>query len=166
MLALTSAQDHAINGFAAEQIVARMLKRTKASKVSFNSHELIETARATEIGKARLAKAMPYLLSQYGRPVSKKYSINWASVPPQVILDLVFGLDHTFSWRGWMIGLDVTTDETAIADKQWKLQQLRPLWTAIGIDCVAVCYVSQSPQPEQLNNALKQIIKGQTLVSL
>ena len=109
---------------------------------------------------------MPYLLSEYGKQWGKKFIIDWQDVPASVILDYVYGIDQLFNFRGWTIGIDVTVNPNAIADKSDKLKRLKPLLSAIGIDFSAITLISKTCTTEETTVALRLIIKGSTVVEL
>ncbi len=93
-------------------------------------------------------------------------------MPAKVILDYVFGADYVFNFRGYHIGVDITANPAAIYDKQGKLEGMKPLWRAIGIDCTAVFLVNiPEERPPQLRTnalvaSLKQVIQGEQFIDL
>ncbi len=151
-------------GYAGEQIFSRQLKAARLPKIEFDSVQLIEIAQSFPIGKERLVQAMPYLLSEYGRQAGKQFKIDWQNVPASVILDYVYGIDNIFNFRGWTIGIDVTVNPNAIADKSVKIQKLKPLWSAIGVDYGAIALIKESCSVEETTAALRLIIKGATVI--
>lgn len=156
----------AICGIAGEQIFSRQLKSAGLKQNSFDSKQLVEIAQSLPCGRHRLKTAMPCLLSEYGRQQGKQFKVNWQDVPANVILDYVFGVDVVINFRGWCIGIDITTNKSAIADKQAKLKKLQRLWSAIGIDYCAVAYVSSYCCTKQTTEALRQVLKGQSTINL
>lgn len=156
----------AINGFAAEATVQRLAKAALLKPLTFDTLHLIRTAQQSSIGRKRLKSAMPYLISEYGRPPPYgNYAVEWRNLPPTVVLDYIYGIDAAFLFRGWHIALDVTVNRTALEDKQAKLKWLKPLWKAIGIDFSAVIKVSTHATPETLIQSLRRIIQGETSIS-
>ena len=155
-----------ICGYAGEQIFDKQLKAAKLSKVKFDSLQLIKIAQSSSIGQERISHAMPYLLSEYGKQCGKKFIIDWQDVPASVVLDYVYGIDQLFTFRGWTIGIDVTVNPNAIADKSDKLKRLKPLLSAIGIDFSAIALISKTCTTEETTVALRLIIKGSTVVEL
>lgn len=151
-------------GYAGEQMFGRQLKAARLPRVEFDSVQLIEIAQSFSIGKERLVYAMPYLLSEYGRQVGKQFKIDWQNVPASVILDYVYGIDNIFNFRGWTIGIDVTVNPNAIADKSVKIQKLKPLWSAIGVDYGAIALISKSRSVRETTAALRLIIQGATVI--
>ena len=153
-----------ICAYAGEQIFNQQLLATKLQKIKFDSGQLIEVAQSLTVGKERLIQAMPYLLSEYSRQVGRQFSIDWQNVPASVILDYVYGIDNLFTFRGWTIGIDVTVHPNAIADKSIKIQRLKPLWSAIGVDYCAIALVTKSCSVEETISALRLIVKGATVI--
>lgn len=164
-----------IAGYVGEFCFSRLLAACKINSVSFDSLHLIKVARQSSIGRERIRLAQPYLLSEYGTPIRDrdgKYQLElkWDLIPAQVILDRVYGLDAVINFRGWIIGVDITTDPEALIQKRQKLNFLAPLWKCIGIDCTAVIhlYLARGLQPEfnrglgsDLISELRQAIKQQ-----
>ncbi|MFB2879845.1 hypothetical protein [Floridanema aerugineum] len=156
-----------INSFAAESIVQRLAITAGAKPVHFETTQLVRIAKATRLGWQRLKKALPYLLSEYGRHIKNgRYAMEWDAVPAAVILDYVYGLDAVFLWRGWCIGIDATTNSNAVAQKQSKLRLLQPLLQALQIDCAAVAQVSSHANRTEFIQNLRRIIQGETLIQL
>lgn len=155
-----------ICGYAGEQIFDRQLKSARLQKIEFDSVELIKIAESLPVGRERITQAMPYLLSEYGKQLGKKFTIDWQNVPACIILDYVYGIDSLFTFRGWTIGIDITVNPNAIADKNAKIKRLKPLWSAIGVDYGAIALIRRSCTPEETNAALKLIIKGATIIEL
>lgn len=157
----------AINGCAAEATVQRLAKAALLKPLTFDTLHLLRTAQHSPIGRKRLKSAMPYLRSEYGRRAPNgNYAVDWESVPPTVVLDYIYGINAAFLFRGWHIALDVTANRTALADKQAKLEWLKPLWKAIGIDFSAVAKVSTHATPQTFVQSLRRIIQGDTAISL
>jgi hypothetical protein len=162
---------------AAEFAFGRLLRHAKIKSIKFDSLTLIKIAKQYEIGNRRIKMALPYLKKEFGysvRELNGKYvtKLNWQDVPATVILDYVFGADYVFNFRGYHIGVDVTANPTAIYDKQGKLEGMKPLWRAIGIDCTAVFLVNiPEERPPQLRTnalvaSLKQVIQGEQVIDL
>lgn len=155
-----------ICGYAGEQIFDKQLKAAKLPKVKLDSLQLIKIAQSSSIGQERISHAMPYLLSEYGKQWGKKFIIDWQDVPASVILDYIYGVDQLFAFRGWTIGIDVTVNPNAIADKSDKLKRLKPLLSAIGIDFSAIALISKNCTAQETTAALRLIIKGASVVQL
>ena len=155
-----------ICGYVGEQIFDKQLKAAKLPKVKLDSLQLIKIAQSLSVGQERIRQAMPYLLSEYGKQLGKKFIIDWQDVPASVILDYVYGVDQLFTFRGWTIGIDVTVNSNAIADKSDKLKRLKLLLSAIGIDFSAIALISKTCTTEETTAALRLIIKGATVVEL
>ena len=162
-----------IAGFVGEFCFARLLTACHIPQCRFDSLHLVEVAEQCEIGLARIAQAKPYLISEYGTPTrssngSYRIELDWEQVPIQVILDKVYGLDAVIFFRGWCIGIDVTTNPQTLIEKRQKLQRLAPLWQGIGIDHVVVIHLLLQKQSNEMNepnteitNVLRQVIKKQ-----
>ena len=125
-------------------------------KFDLSNAELIDVAKQSKAGCERLNQSLPYLRSEYGtqyRTPEGKYRIklDWENLPAVAILDKVYGLDAIFSFRGWTVGIDVTTNPGTLLRKQRKLNWLAPLCQQIGVDRVAVIHLfmpdNQSRQP-------------------
>ena len=153
-----------ICAYAGEQMFCQQLKAARLPKIEFDSVELIKIAESLLVGRERLIQAMPYLLSEYGRQVGRQFLLDWQDVPVSVVLDYVYGIDSLFVFRGWTIGIDVTVNPHAIYDKSVKIQKLKPLWSAIGVDCCAVALVTKSCSVEETTAILRLIIKGATII--
>ena len=153
-----------ICAYAGEQIFNQQLKASRLQKIELNSIELVKIAQSLSVGKERLDQAMPYLLSEYGRQIEKQFVINFQDVPASVILDYVYGIDNLFTFRGWTIGIDVTVNPHAIYDKSVKIQKLKPLWSAIGVDYCAIALITKSCSVEETTAILRLIIKGATII--
>jgi hypothetical protein len=155
-----------ICGYAGEQIFDRQLKAAKLQKIKFNATELIITAQSLPVGQERIRQALPYLLSEYGKQMGKKFMIDWQDVPASAILDYVYGIDSLFTFRGWNIAIDVTVNPNAIIDKSTKIQRLKPLWSAIGIDYGAIALIHRNCTVKETTAALRLIIQGATVIEL
>jgi hypothetical protein len=154
-----------IAGFAAESILLKLIKgcpKFKPFKLPV-SDALIAIACSTKIGARRLELALPYLDSEYG--VSPAQG-DWHRVPPTVILDYVFGIDCIVSLLGYAVAIDVTANPDAIAEKVAKLQQLKPLWEALGIDRACICHVSQGQSQTSLWHSLKATLKTEQVIPI
>lgn len=156
-----------ICAYASEQIFSRQLRDAKLKQVEFDSKFLIEIAKRSFLGRERVSKALPYILSEYGKTINGKFKVNWQDVPSQVILDYVYGIDSTCNFRGWLIAIDITTNPTDVNFKVNKVEKLKPLWSAIGIDyCAVVCIQNEIEQYQSITQLLKEVIKGETFVLL
>ncbi len=159
-------------GWAGENLFNQLVAACqKLKRVKSSSQQLIQVAKQSPLGRQRLAQALPYLLAEYGIPVRQesryRLHLNWKSVPAEVILDYVYGIDSCVQLFGWIVALDITTNPDAVESKQDKLQQLAPLWQALGIDRTAVFLVDKHHlhnQSTDLVTALRQVIKGQTSI--
>jgi hypothetical protein len=130
----------------AEYAFERLLNHASIKSVEFNSLTLIKIAKQHPIGEFRIAAALPFIKKEYGYSFRKpdgKYvtKLRWQDVPAKVVLDYIFGLDFICNWRGYHIGVDVTANPEAVCDKQIKLQAMKPLWRAIGIDQCSIFLV-------------------------
>lgn len=165
-------------GVAGEFAFDSLINAANIRTVYFDNLTLIKIAQQSKIGQRRIQLAKPFLISEYGRPQRQadnkvRYKLNWGDVPAVVILDYIFGIDRVISWRGWTIGIDITLDTSTLMDKQGKLQGLREMWKAIGIDCTAILYL-RLPQnaiapDEDTIAAFKQecraMVKGKQIIS-
>jgi hypothetical protein len=119
-------------------------KEIKARPVYFSTEEL-QAIAAECIPAGRKATAERYLTEIHG-----------AHIPPSEYLDRVFGLDRVITYRGWVIGLDVTLDPGALEGKQRKQAYLSDAYAKLGLDkwgvIVAPC--------TDLKATLSAIIKG------
>ncbi|HAA27227.1 MAG TPA: hypothetical protein DCE56_05535 [Cyanobacteria bacterium UBA8553] len=160
----------------AEFAFNRLLRHAKIKSIKFDSLTLIKIAKQYEIGKRRLKLALPFLKKEYGysiREANGKYvtKINWADVPSAVILDYVFGLDSIFNFRGYHIGVDVTANPNSVYDKQGKLEGMKVLWQAIGIDHTAVFLVNIPGRPPEMKtdalvSNLRKVIRGEQILEI
>jgi hypothetical protein len=109
------------------------------------SLEQLQAVAAECIPAGRKATAERYLTEIHGE-----------HIPPSEYLDRVFGLDMVITYRGWVIGLDVTLDPGALEGKQRKQAYLSDAYAKLGLDkwgvIVAPC--------TDLKATLSQIIKG------
>ena len=130
---------------------------------ALDTRTLIKAAQSSEIGRRRLELARPHLVASYGVPskLDERYYLqfDWHSLPASVILDLVFGIDRTFSFLGYHCGIDITLNPHKLSQKVAKLRWLRPLFKAVGIDKTAVVLIDSDGETN-LKTALKQIIRG------
>jgi hypothetical protein len=109
-----------IRGFIGENALSRAIAKTPTVKpVSFTNRQLLAIAKSTPVGRQRLKAAKPFLLSEFGIPVrneksqSYKLILDWEALPTTMILDYVFGLDQAVNFRGWVVGIDATTNPHA-----------------------------------------------------
>ena len=135
-----------MNGQVAEYAWSRLLKSASLSTVQFDSLTLINIAKQSELGKRRIKLALPYILKEYGYSVRQldgtyKTKLSWSNVPAAIILDYIYGIDSVFSYKGWVLAVDVTVNPDSIRDKQGKLEGLAKMWSAIGIDKVAIAHL-------------------------
>ena len=158
-------------GWVGENALNRAIASTSTVKpVSFSNRQLLSLAKSTPIGRQRLKAAKPFLLSEFGIPVKKEESqsyqliLDWETLPTNIILDYVFGLDAIVNFRGWFVGIDATTNPHAIDDKLGKLNWLKPLWKPLDIDLTAVCLMSNTGC--DLVTGLRQILKGDRAIQL
>lgn len=166
------AQVAKVAGFIGEFSFARLLTACQLPQCKFDSLHLIKVAERSEIGIVRIAQAKPYLISEYGTPTRSsdgvyRIKLDWEQVPSQAILDKVYGLDAVISFRGWCIGIDVTTNPQTLIEKRQKLQWLAPLWQGIGIDHVVVIHLllrkqfCEIKEPNaELTNVLRPFVTG------
>lgn len=166
-----------MNGQVAEYAWSRLLKSASISTVQFDSLTLINIAKQSELGKRRIKFALSYILKEYGHSVRQldgtfKTKVSWSNVPASVILDYIYGIDSVFSYRGWVLAVDVTVNEDSIRDKQGKLEGLRPMWSAIGIDKVAIAHLvmpDDRPALAEVGTAtavVKAVMKGEQIVKV
>lgn len=156
---------------------ARLLHHAKVNTVKFDSIALIKIAQQSGSGQKRIELARPYLIAEYGYSVRQPNGqyltkLQWEDVPPNVVLDYIYGIDFVINFRGWCLGIDVTANPDAIYDKQGKLDGLQQMWKAIGIDHAAVFLVSvPNTRPavmekETLIQQLKQVLRGKQVLEL
>jgi hypothetical protein len=128
----------------AEHNIMTAARDIKAKFVYFTTEELKAVA-AECIPAGRKATAERYLQEIHGE-----------HIPPSEYLDRVFGLDRVITYRGWVIGLDVTLDPGALEGKQRKQAYLSDAYAKLGLDkwgvIVAPC--------TDLKATLSAIIKG------
>lgn len=161
-------------GYVGEFRLFDVIAACKLTPVSFDSLHLIQVAQRSPAGMERISMARPYLKSEYGTPVRKQdgkfdLQLKWEQIPPSVILDRIYGLDAVVNFRGWNIGIDVTTNPETLIQKRHKLNYLASLWKDIGIDCIAVVHLllpqKQSADLKQTSSSLtaelRQVIKQQ-----
>ena len=153
-----SHKDLVTQGYVGEFRFNSLLTNSRLQQVGFDSLRLIEAAEQLDIGSKRLHQASPYLRSEYGTAVrtregKNRIKLEWQHIPAEVILDKVYGLDAVINFRGWTIGIDVTTNPNALVQKQKKLNWLAPLWKSIGVDCIAVVRLFIPDDVAYRNNA-------------
>lgn len=142
-------------GYVGEFRFFEVLAACKLTSVNFDSLQLIQVANRSPSGIERISSARPYILSEYGTPIRKldgkyNFELKWEDVPSSVILDRIYGLDAVVNFRGWNVGIDVTTNAETLIQKRHKLNYLALLWKNIGIDCIAVVHLLL-PQKNLLN---------------
>ena len=128
----------------AEHNVMSQARSLKARPVYF-SLEQLQAVAAECVPAGRKATAERYLTEIHG-----------SHIPPSEYLDRVFGLDMVITYRGWVIGLDVTLDSGALAGKQRKQAYLSDAYARLGLDKWGVIV---APCPD-LKATLSAIIKG------
>lgn len=155
-----------INGFAAEQVLFKLITNSKKIK-SFqlpSSEKLIKIASQSQLGRNRIQAAYPYLLSEFGVNYRNTKNnrltqvIEGNLVPNTVILDYIFGIDTVVNILGYVIAIDVTVNPNKIEEKQAKLTLLKPLWQQVGIDKACVCHLKHQ-SPLSLWTSLKKVTK-------
>ncbi|ACK73945.1 hypothetical protein PCC7424_5362 (plasmid) [Gloeothece citriformis PCC 7424] len=155
-----------MNGFAAEQTFARLIKgchKIKSFKVP-TSKELINIAISTSIGQKRIKSAIPHLHKEFRiiirNPNTQQLHniIDWEQIPPTVILDLIFGIDAIVNICGYVVAVDVTANPQALEDKVNKLNKLKPMWRKLGIDKACACLVTGTSSPN-IWQSLKSVIR-------
>ena len=127
----------------AEHDLMTQARNIKARPVYFSLEQLQEIA-AECIPAQRKRTAEHHLTEIHGH-----------NIPPSEYLDRVFGLDLVIQYRGWLIGLDVTLDPSALAGKQRKQAYLSDAYARLGLDKWAVVL---APCPD-LKAELSAIIK-------
>jgi hypothetical protein len=160
-----------INGYAAESQFCLAVKNCPKIKIWQlpTTDALLQVAQSSEVGRKRLSAARHHLEREYGIPVRNprtgtvSISFSFSAVPPQVFLDLVYGIDRVLIVLGYVIAVDVTANSLAIDEKIEKLKNLKPLWSAIGIERVGVFPVDGN---WNLWNRLKTIIKSRQEVAI
>ncbi len=160
-----------ICGLAGEAIFNQKIAQHPTIKaLPLDAKTLIRVACSTKIGRHRLKLAEPYLADEYGIPVraEDEYNLqfNWEAVPAAVILDRVYAIDSSLCFLGWSLGIDVTTNPNQIESKLNKLQQLKPLWSSVGIDKTAVCLIQENQGFSDLKTALRQVIRGASQITV
>lgn len=164
---------------AAEFALGRLLNHANIKSVEFDSLTLIKIAKQYAIGEMRIKAALPFLKKEYGFSVRKpdgRYvtKLRWQDVPAKVVMDYIFGLDYVFNWRGYHIAIDVTADPEAVCDKQIKLEAMRVLWRAIGIDTTSVFWIHMPEDAERpaemrvdaLVESLREIVKSKKIEAI
>jgi hypothetical protein len=128
----------------AEHNIMSQAKEIKAKPVYF-SLEQLQAVAAECVPAGRKATAERYLTEIHG-----------AHIPPSEYLDRVFGLDLVINYRGWLIGLDVTLDPSALPGKQRKQQYLSDAYARLGLDKWGVIFAPCA----DLKTTLSSIIKS------
>jgi hypothetical protein len=130
----------------AEHDLMTQAKQIKARPVYFTIEEL-QAIAADCIPAQRKRTAERYLTEIHGE-----------HIPPSEYLDGVFGLDLVITYKGWLIGLDVTLDREALPGKQRKQAYLSDAYgpNGLGLDRWAVVL---APCPD-LKAEISAIIKG------
>lgn len=146
-----------LNGFAAEFAAQRLFKSANLKRVAFRASSLLSILRSSSLGRDRLAKSQPYMLAEW---------MELDAVPAEVLLDYAYGIDAVINFRGYIIGIDITVNPSALTQKQRKLQQLKPLWSAAKIDCAVVLHIGPNTTAEDLVSALRQVIKSETVQAI
>lgn len=100
-----------------------------AQRVDFDYKELVQVIN----GSVRLRH-------RYEKALAEDYT--FMGVAPEELLDLVFGLDSVFAYKGWVIGVDVTLDEFHVPRKLGKLRAMAHEHALIGIDISVVWLVT------------------------
>lgn len=157
-----------INGAVGELRFAKVIKMFPEIKSSPlpTPAEIIEIAKSCDLGQRRLNAAYPYLLEEYGHQYRSlngtvSLKLNWEDLPSSVLIDYIYGIDNAIQFRGWSIGIDVTTNADLALEKRRKLIQLKPLWSQLGIDRAAVVTIDleRDLNPLQLKQQLRGLIR-------
>lgn len=133
-----------LQAICAENNIMSQARDIKARPVYFTIEEL-QAIAADCVPAGRKATAERYLTEIHG-----------LNIPPSEYLDRVFGLDLVISYKGWLIGLDVTLDPNALPGKQRKQAYLASAYARLGLDRWGVIV---APCPD-LKAELSAIIKG------
>jgi hypothetical protein len=143
-----------ICGFAGEAIATRLFRSANLKPVAFSQPRLLSILKSSKLGQRRLSQSLPYMLAEW---------MEVAQIPSGVVLDYAYGIDAVINFRGHIIGIDVTVNSSALHSKAQKLEQLRPLWTAAGIDHTIALHIDPSTAtPEALIAAIRTAIKSST----
>lgn len=138
-------------GFATEVLAAKLLKQAGANACTYRTSTLWNILKSSKMGCDRVAKARPYLTSEY---------VCLANVPADQILDRCFGIDAVVNYKGHYIGIDITANPTALSQKQRKLETLRPLWSAAKIEACLVLHVTKATTVADVIAALEIAVKS------
>lgn len=141
-------------GFAGEAIATRLFRSANLKPVVFSQTCLLSILKSSKLGQRRLSLAMPHMLAEW---------MDLAEVPSGVVLDYAYGIDAVVNFRGHIIGIDVTVNPTTLHSKAQKLEQLRPLWSAAGIDHTIALHIDPSTATsEALIAAIRVALKAST----
>lgn len=144
-------------GFATEVLAAQLLKQAGAKPCTYRPAFLWNILKSSRLGCDRVVKARPYLVSEY---------VCLANVPADQILDRCFGIDAVVNFGGTYIAIDITANPNAIAQKQRKLESLRPLWSAAKIDRAIVLHITRSTTAQQIAQALTAAIASNEVLTI
>jgi hypothetical protein len=142
-----------LNGYAAEEAIARLVSEEKRFKIFHlpDSREILKVLQSSPVGRGRLEKAEPYLKREFGIPTRNgRLHLFWESIPSKVLLDYCLGIDVCFNFLGWGYGLDVTVNPVKIEEKFSKLKQLKPLLNELQLERIGVLLVQSIPTAQNL----------------
>lgn len=86
---------------------------------------------------------------------------NWDTCHPNILLDKFFKCDLLINYKGWIIGIDVTTlsDDTDVRAKARQIQSMKRDHDQLGIDIMLVISAQSVPTQAQLVSALDHMIQ-------
>lgn len=92
---------------------------------------------------------------------------NWDTCHPNILLDKFFKCDLVVNYKGWIIGIDVTTDSNplTINKKRSSMTNMKGLYSELEIDKVAIL-VTKETDPSKFISVLDNIIKSNDPVSV
>lgn len=116
--------------------------------VSITESAIRKLAIANPVINARYRKALSYLRAE---SISATYSDN-------CLVDRVLGLDAVVNYKGWVIGIDVTLDPSAVQQKSEKLDSLAIAHRELGIDLTMVVVVNRNLDATVLQSLIREAI--------
>lgn len=91
----------------------------------------------------------------------------WDTAHPNTLLDKFYKCDMVVQYKGWTIGIDVTTDSNplTINKKRSSMTNMKGLYSSLEIDKVAIL-VTKETDPSKFISVLDNIIKSNDPVSV
>ena len=134
--------------YSSEIVFSQLLKDLKKIKeITISKEQIKEVAKTSALLRQRWKTA-----HKYNDVVTNQHAA-----------DFILGLDFVINSKGWVYGIDVTTDWESLENKQSKLLTLKAELKELGIDGVFVVLIEQQEGWVLLEAKKKEEIKERFL---